>query len=76
MWKDSKWAKKRQKTTKQTEGQLGGKATTEAAAEAATAIKDKKGDIWDEEALDTLFNKTIQYLVVNSYISTVTELYA
>ena len=41
MWKDNKQVKKRQKTTKQAKGQLGGKA----AAGTATAIKDKKGDI-------------------------------
>ena len=64
MWKDGERAKKRQKT----EGQLGGKAATGAAAGAATraaaaigeeAIKDKKGEIWDKEALDALFNKTV-----------------
>jgi len=43
--------------------------------EAAVATKDKKGDIWDEEALDALFNKIIQYLIINSYVSTITELY-
>ena len=29
------------------------------AIEAAVAIKDKKRDIWDEEALDALFNEII-----------------
>jgi len=43
--------------------------------EVAVAIKDKKGDIWDEEALDALFNKIIQYLVINSYIFAITKLY-
>jgi hypothetical protein len=80
MWKDSEQAKKRQKT----EGQLGGKAATGAAAGAATgaaaatgeeAIKDEEGEIWDKEALDTLFNETVQYSVVNSYVSAITELY-
>lgn len=31
---------------------------------------------WDEEALDTLFNETVRYSVVNSYVSAITELYA
>ena len=64
MWKDSKRAKKRQKT----EGQLGGKVTAKAAIGAAIkaavatgeeAIKNKKGEIQDKEALDTLFNKIV-----------------
>jgi len=38
-------------------------------------IKDKEGEIWDEEALDTLFNETIQYSVVNNYVFVITELY-
>ena len=67
--------KKRQKTAKWGKGQLRGKAAAGAAAKAAAAIKDKKGDIWDEEALDALFNKTIQYSVVNSYVFAITELY-
>ena len=32
--------------------------------------------MWDEEALDVLFNKTVRYSVVNSYVSAITELYA
>ena len=62
MWKDSKQAKKRQKT----EGQLGGKAAagaaTAAGAAAATgeeAVKEEKGEIWDKKALNALFNKTV-----------------
>ena len=52
----------------------------EAAAGAAAAIgeeiiKDKEGEIQDEEALDTLFNKTIKYSVINNYISAITEFY-
>jgi len=30
----------------------------------------------DEEALDALFNEIVQYLVVNSYVSAITKLYA
>ena len=75
MWKDGERVKKRQKTAKRAEGQLGEKAAAGAAAGAAAAIKDKEGDIWNEEALDALFNKIIQYSVVNSYVSAVTELY-
>ena len=76
MWKDGEQAKKRQKTG----GQLGGKAAVGAATRAAAAIgeeaiKDKEGEIWDKEALDTLFNKIVQYSVVNSYVSAITELY-
>ena len=83
MWKNSKQAK-RQKTAKQTKGQLGGKAVVKTTAKTATktatavreeTIKNKKEEIWDKEALDTLFNKTIQYLIINSYISAITELY-
>ena len=58
MWKDSKRAKKRQKT----EGQLGGKTTVGAPAAAAIeeeAVKEEEGEIWDKEALDALFNKTV-----------------
>ena len=39
------------------------------------AIKDKEGEIWDNKALNALFNKTVWYLVVNSYIFTITEFY-
>ena len=60
----------------QAKKQLRGKAAAKTATGAATAIKDKKGDIWNKKALDTLFNKTIQYSVVNSYVFAVTELYA
>jgi len=60
MWKNGKQAKKRQKT----EGQPGEKAAAGAAAAAAAAtgeeaIKNKEGEIWDKEALNTLFNKTV-----------------
>ena len=74
MWKDSERAKKRQKT----EGQLGGKITAGAVAAVATeeeAVKEKKGEIWDKEALNALFNKTVRYLVITSYVSAITELY-
>ena len=56
---------------------VGAVAAIEAAViiEIAAAIKDKKGDIWDKEALDALFNEIIQYLVVNSYVSIITKLY-
>ena len=79
MQKDSKQAK-RQKTAEQAGGQLRGKAVAGAAVGAATAIgeetiKDKEGEIQDEEALDALFNKTVQYLVINSYVFTITKLY-
>ena len=48
---------------------------SKATAGAATAIKDKEGDIWNEKALDALFNETIQYSIVNNYVFAVTELY-
>ena len=67
--------KKRQKMAKWVKGQLEGKAVTKTTTETVTAIKNKEGDIWDKEALDTLFNKTIQYLVVNSYVFVVIKLY-
>ena len=48
------------------EGQLGGNAAAGAAvatgAAAATgeeAVKEEKGEIWDKEALNTLFNKIV-----------------
>ena len=74
MWKDGERAKKRQKT----EGQLGGKTAAGAAAAAATgeeAVKEEEGEIWDEEALDALFDEIVRYSVINSYISAITELY-
>ena len=53
---------KRQKT----EGQLGGKvavgAATAIGAAAAIeeeAVKEEEGEIWDEEALNALFNKIV-----------------
>ena len=50
------------------------------AARAAVAIgeeiiKDKEGEIQDKKALDTLFNKTIRYSIINNHISAITELY-
>ena len=44
------------------EKQLGGKTTVGVPTAAATgeeAIKEEEGEIWDKEALDTLFNKTV-----------------
>ena len=38
--------------------------------------KEEEGEIWDEEALDALFNETVRFSVVNSYVSAITELYA
>ena len=35
-----------------------------------------KEEEWDEEALDALFNETVRYSVVNSYVSAITKLYA
>ena len=79
MWKDSERAKKRQKTAGRPGGQLGGRAAAGAVAGAAAAaeeaIKDEE-EIWDEDALDALFNETVRYSVVNSYVSAITELYA
>ena len=53
MWKDGEWAKKRQKTAK------GKAAVAAAAAIGEEAIKEEEGEIWDEEALDALFNETV-----------------
>jgi len=79
MWKDGERAKKRQKTAGRPGGQLGGRAAAGAVAGAAAAaeeaIKDEE-EIWDEDALDALFNETVRYSVVNSYVSAITELYA
>ena len=52
-----------------------GAAVGAAAAIGEEDIKKDKGEIWDEEALDALFNEIIQYLVINSYISAIIELY-
>ena len=62
MWKDGERAKKRQKTAR-------GKA-----AVGEEAVKEE-GEIWDEEALDALFNEIVQYLVINSYVSAIIKLY-
>ena len=75
---------------KQAGGQLGGKATigsvigltvglviraaTRVAARSATAIGEEIIK-WDKEALDTLFNKTIKYSIVNNYIFAISKLY-
>ena len=78
MWKDSERALKRQKTAGRPRGQLGGRvaagAVVGAAVAAEEAIKDKE-EIWDKDALDALFNETVQYLVINSYVFAITELY-
>ena len=74
MWKDSERAKKRQKTGRQPGGKVAiGVATGAAAVTGEEAIKDKEGGIWDKQALDILFNKIVQYLVVNSYVFAITE---
>jgi len=55
-------------------GPLRGKAAIGvAAAVGEEAIKEE--EMWDKEALDALFNKTVQYLVINSYVSAITKLY-
>ena len=74
MWKDGERVKKRQKTVERV-GQLGGKAAVGAAAGIGEEAVKEEGEIWDEEALDALFNEIVQYLVVNSYVSAITELY-
>ena len=30
---------------------------------------------WDKKALDALFNKTIKYLIINNYVSTINKFY-
>ena len=57
MWKDSEWAKKRQKTAK-------GKAAVAVAIAAAAAIgeeaiKEEEGEIQNKKALDALFNEIV-----------------
>jgi hypothetical protein len=69
MWKDGERAKKRQKTAK-------GKVAVAAAAAIGEEAVKEEGEIWDEEALDALFNEIVRYLVMNSYVSAITELYA
>ena len=58
MWKDGERVKKRQKTVKQVR-QLGGKAAAEAATGTGEEAIKEEGEIWDKEALDALFNKTV-----------------
>ena len=55
---------------------LGGKVAVGAAIGIGEEAIKEKGKVQNEEALDALFNKTIQYLVINSYISTIIKLYA
>jgi hypothetical protein len=44
---------------------------------AAAADEDQNEDEkWDEDALDTIFNETVRYSLVNSYASAITELHA
>jgi hypothetical protein len=64
MWKDSARANKRQRTSGSTEEWREGKGSK------------TEEDEWDEKALDALFNETVRYSVVNSYVSAITELYA
>ena len=52
MQKDSKWAKKRQKTAKR-------KAAVVAAVAVGEEAVKEEGEIQDEEALDALFNKIV-----------------
>lgn len=74
MWKDGERAKKRQKTAVRGKAAVGAVGAAGAAGE--EDIKKEEEEIWDEEALDALFNETVRYSVVNSYVSAITELYA
>jgi len=70
MWKEGERAKKKQKTAKSGKGKSGkGKSAKPAREEEGTEEE------WDEEALDTLFNETIRFSTVNSYVSAIIELY-
>ena len=74
MWKNDKQAKK----SKKQEGSQGGRQLQRQQQQQQLqkkAIKNKKGEIWDEKALDALFNKTVQYSVVNSYVFIIIKLY-
>jgi hypothetical protein len=64
-WKDSERAKKKQKT-----------ATTATTAATEGAEEEEEEEKWEEDALDTQFNETVRYAVVNSYASAITELHA
>ena len=57
MWKDGERAKKRQKTAGRAGG---GKAAVGAAVAAEEEAIKEEGEIWDEEALDALFNETVR----------------
>ena len=63
IWEDSKRAKKRRKTAEL------------AAAEGQEENEGVKEEEKMDEVLDSLFNEMVQYSVVNSSISAITELY-
>jgi len=65
MWEDGKRAKKRQKMAE-------AESTAEGQEENEGVEEEEKKD----EVLDGLFNKTVRYSVVNSYVSAITELHA
>ena len=65
MWEDGKRAKKRQKMAE-------AESTAEGQEENEGVEEEEKKD----EVLDGLFNETVRYLVVNSYVSAIIELYA
>jgi hypothetical protein len=63
MWKSSERAKKRRRKTEEEAGDM------------AEEDNDSSDEEWDEEALDALFNETVRFSVINSYVSAITELY-
>jgi hypothetical protein len=69
VWKDGERAKKRERTEKGGVKREGGK-------EGGGKGGEGEEEEWDEEALDALFNETVRFSVVNSYVSAITELYA
>ena len=68
MWKSGERASKRRRKEEKGEEQ---KKEEEEKEEEQEQEEER-----DEEALDALFNETVRYLVVNSYVSVITEFYA
>jgi hypothetical protein len=70
MWEDGERARKRRKTTESAEEEKDD-GKNEKEKEEEVKEEEKK-----DEVLNGLFNETVRYSVVNSYVSAIAELYA
>jgi len=68
-WKDTERAKKKARTGKEAVKK------EKAAAEEEEELEEEEEEEWDEEALDAQFSETVQFAVVNAYVSAITDLY-